>query len=350
MSGFAVEIRCVKEVEKHPNADRLDVVKLENLEYTLVGQRSAYIPGDHVVYFPIDSQMPERLQEHIGIDLGSKNRVKTKKLRGIYSQGLIIPLETALSYLGGADLSDLFGVVKYEPPATLNTSGGLMPLIDVLSKYDIENAEQYPRIIKKILWEQPVLITEKLEGSNWAATINPDSEIVVSQRNYSINSEFANEHLWYKTFYNLGLDTKLKNMQSEVFPHQHVTLRGEIVGPGIQSNYYMLKDNHIYVFDILTDSGYVNADKFIELCERFDIDMVPIVNTGKESACAFDKLFEYMFDDMEMADIAHGPSKLNSDRKREGLVIRPVEEMWDAEIGRVIIKQKDRYYLDRIYS
>lgn len=347
MSQFAVEFRRVRNVEDHPNADRLDVIKLEDLEYTLVGQKETYAPGDYVVYFPIDSQMPERLQEHIGIDLGSKNRVKTKKLRGIYSQGLIIPLDTACEYLGHADLSDLFGVVKYEPPATLNTSGGLMPLVTGVSKYDIENSERYPRIIREVLWDEPVLITEKLEGSNWSATIDLDGNIVVSQRNYSINPDFAEEHLWYQAFYKLSLDEKLRNLQKDRFPNQYVTLRGEIIGPGIQGNYYMLKHNLIYMFDILTSNGYVNADLFLELCKQFDIDTVPVFNTGKEGNCTFNKMFEYIPDGTEMADLAHGPSRLNNEKLREGLVIRPMKEMWDEEIGRVIIKQKNREYLDK---
>lgn len=101
MSTLAATIERVKNVRKHPNADRLMLVDV--LGWTIVTQAAGELKeGDLVVYFPIDSVLPPELEARIfGPDSKiklDKGRVKTIKIRGEYSQGLIVPWSKAQTW------------------------------------------------------------------------------------------------------------------------------------------------------------------------------------------------------------------------------------------------------------
>ena len=84
----------IDKVEKHPNADKLDVVTVSG--YTVISQKDTLKVGDLVFFIREDSQInvnKEKFPWHAGIEtyLGKRGRVKTIKLRGIFSPGIVIP-------------------------------------------------------------------------------------------------------------------------------------------------------------------------------------------------------------------------------------------------------------------
>lgn len=93
MSTFAVTIRKLSKVWPHPNADRLDLAQVEGCDYQFVIPKGQYQVGDEVVYFPIDSILPQDVVAKMGLTgkLAGKdrNRIKTVKLRNFVSQGVI---------------------------------------------------------------------------------------------------------------------------------------------------------------------------------------------------------------------------------------------------------------------
>ena len=89
MSIFKVIIEKIQKIEDHPNADRLDLMFLENIDFQIIGQKGTYKIGDLVVFFPVDSLIPDKLKESMELTyLSGKNsdRVKTVKLRNQFSQ------------------------------------------------------------------------------------------------------------------------------------------------------------------------------------------------------------------------------------------------------------------------
>ncbi len=98
-------------------ADNIEVVTV--LGWKCVVKKGEFKLDDWVIYVEIDSIMPEKPEYEFLRD--RKFRVKTIKLRGQVSQGLVLPL----SLLGdgikwfnlGDDVTDKLGIVKYLTPS-----------------------------------------------------------------------------------------------------------------------------------------------------------------------------------------------------------------------------------------
>ena len=174
MSFFNVTIEEIHNLRKHPNADRLDLANLAGKDFQFVMGKDQYKNGDKVLYFPIDSLIPDKIQEKLGIQgmLSGrhKDRVKTIRLRGEISQGVVGPI-SIISDLkddpSPEEITEFLGVIKYVPPVVPCKFGQVVGLPMGLSKYDIESAQNFQHVIE-FLVDQLVHISEKLEGQNFA--------------------------------------------------------------------------------------------------------------------------------------------------------------------------------------
>jgi RNA ligase (TIGR02306 family) len=101
MSEFHVVVTKLDKIERHPNADTLELSTV--CGYPVIFKENQYSPGDKVVYVPTDSLVPvdnplfSFLVELDAFDKPKnvregKVRVKAKKLRGVYSIGLVVPI------------------------------------------------------------------------------------------------------------------------------------------------------------------------------------------------------------------------------------------------------------------
>jgi len=362
MSKFGVTVERLAKIEPHENADRLEMASLEGRDYSFVVGKGQFQEGDKVIYFPIDSLLPMPIVEALGlvgmlahgdIPLDDsprlQNRVKTVKLRGNLSQGIVSSSDDLAKIFPnidfealqiGDDLTEQFGVTKYEPPIVPSRYGNLSRLPDMVSVYDIESAQNYADIVQDYLMDAPVYITEKVEGSNWWATIDARCNIRVGQRNYEIIDVVDYQHDWYKVLKIQNLEDKLQQLWEELSRTednvQLVTLRGEMIGPGIQANYYKLQNYKMLAFDIQVNGKAINADEFIRLTEKFEIETVPTL--------AINVTLRDWLNGRTIKEAANGESTLRQ-TKREGIVIKPVTEQTDLRLGRVFIKQHSLAYL-----
>ena len=353
MSIFAVTVERIAEVREHTNADRLEMARLASMSYQFVIAKGSYKPGDLVVYFPIDSILPQAVVTAIGLDgklSGSeKNRVKTVRLRGEISQGVVASPEVLIpgwnanvGFHEGQDITELLGVTKYEPPIIPSQAGNLVPLPDMVSVYDIEGAERFGEQVEQYLLDAPVMITEKLEGSHFAASFYADGKIAVSQRRFRIEPVEGAEHDWHKAARTSGLLDKLPRLKAEVERRlgrafQVVTVRGEMIGPGIQGNYYKLPAQALRVFEIEANGTPLEANIYLNLIDEFEIDAVPLL--------ASNVILRDWLVGQNLAQASNGKSILNPSAIREGIVVRPMNEVRSELLGRVIIKQRSPEYL-----
>jgi tRNA-binding EMAP/Myf-like protein len=183
MSTLKVPVVKIKTVEKHPNADRLDLVTLDGMSWVVVTGREdpetpKYKPGDVCIYLPEDSVLPRKLEEFLfpegsKINL-KKSRIRIEKIRKCYSQGMVIDFSPELLDLYpeirkakiGEDLIKTLGITKFEPPAESlpshmrgKTKKSPNPLF---RKYtDIENIKNFDRIFQD---GELVYCSEKLHG------------------------------------------------------------------------------------------------------------------------------------------------------------------------------------------
>jgi RNA ligase (TIGR02306 family) len=345
LSIFAVTVERLHEVWPHPNADRLELGRLASMSYQFVLAKGAYKPGDAVVYFPIDSVLPEALVGRLGLTGklagAEKNRVKTVRLRGEISQGVVASLDIlppdGPAPAPGDDVTARLGVTKYEPPPILGEGGELIPLPPLVSVYDIEGAERFQALVEAYLLDAPVTITEKLEGSHFAASLDRSGEVSVCQRRFRIRPVPGVEHTWHALAKGSGVLAALPAMARELGDPSTLTLRGEVIGPGVQGNHYRLPARRLVAFEIEADGAAVDAPTFFGLCERLGVEHAPVLARGPT--------LRAWLDGRTIAAASNGRSALNPEVAREGVVVRPLREARDASFGRVILKQRSPEYL-----
>jgi RNA ligase (TIGR02306 family) len=349
MSTFSVSIERIAAIWEHPNADRLELARLASMSYQFVIGKGAYKVGDLVVYFPVDSLLPEQIVNVAGLTgklAGpDKNRVKTIRLRGVISQGIVIlpgevisEWDNGQNFHEGQDVTELLGVTKYEPPLLVGQEGALGRMPPLVSIYDIEGAERFVAETDRYFMDKSVLITEKLEGSHFSVSLYANNDMIVCRRRYSVTAD----HAWYKVAERDGVLAKLPDLKQAIDDGlgritEVVTVRGEIVGPGIQANHYKLPQITLFVFEIEADGEPVNIQTYLALVEKFEIAHAPVL--------AANETLRQWLAGRSLAEASNGQSMLNPAAPREGIVIRPAEELRDERLGRVIIKQRSPEYL-----
>jgi RNA ligase (TIGR02306 family) len=114
--------------------------------------------------------------------------------------------------------------------------------------------------------------------------------------------------------------------------HQRAVLYGEVFGPGIQAYQYGQRAMSFRAFDLMVDDRYLDYDAFLALCGEHGVAVAPEIYRGPFSLAAIRKVSE-------------GDSKVGGKEGREGVVVKPVRERYDPEIGRVILKYIGDSYL-----
>lgn len=337
MSTHAVTIETVGKLEPIIGADKIEKATLDGMDYSFVVKKGVFNIGDKGVYFPVDSVFPQELLEKIGmagkLSGKQKNRLKTVKLRGCYSQGLLIPMSELGVSESDSDknLTELFGITKYEPETVGNLNcKGYLP--EFLNKYDIESAQRYTRALEQY---DEVMITEKVEGQNLCAGKKEDDSNFVCSRSFELklepdeNGESNAYHVNAKK--NALYDKALKI--KEKLGCKNLTIYGESCGPKIQGDYYQFGELKFFCFDIKADYEFVKPLVWKELCEEFDIPTVPVLFVGKLSDFLSGKT---------VVEASNGKSVLNKEKLREGIVIKQLEPKSGIER---LLKTRDPIYL-----
>lgn len=243
----------IEKVEKHPNADKLDIVTVSG--YTVVSQRDTLKIGDLVFFIREDSQIlidEQKFPWHTGIKtyLGKSCRVKTIKLRGIYSSGIVIPILKVLNLQGlnivnldsinkkledETYLKENYGIQHYVPPA-LGTSFGQLQMVGSIPfgipKTDEENVQNLRK--EDIPFGEEVLITRKLDGTSCTIIFDNVGKYHVCGRNYEYKLDTDNIYV-NNTKEVIEIVQKIKHYEM-LKENEHLVIQGEIAGKGIQSN------------------------------------------------------------------------------------------------------------------
>ena len=335
MSNFSVNIFTIK-IEPHPDPETTALECARIGDYKIVVRKGAHKDGDKVAYIPQDSILPEDLIKELGLEgrlAGAKqNRVKAIKLRGQLSQGLVYPMPDKEI---GADVTDELGITKYEPPIPASMEGVVVAATGKTIKYDISSLKRYPDIFKD---GQEVVMTEKIHGS-WTCLGLYEGEPIVTSKGMSSKGlvlvEEGNEGNLYWQQYAIYKDS-LEELASRLKTDTFYVL-GETYGPGVQDMHYDLKKRQFRVFDIYVgkpgEGSYLNYADLTEAIKDL-FEAVPVVYTG-----AYSKDLAYEYANADKSVIANSIT--------EGIVIKPVEEQYDSEVGRVILKVKSDAYETR---
>ncbi len=295
--------------------------------WTCVVKKDEYTAGDLAVYCEIDSWIPHEVAPflsrgnfpHVYNEVKGE-RLRTVKLRGQLSQGLLLPIATVenLIYIDGTrfqveegdDVSEALGIVKYEAPIPASLAGevkGMFP--SRIPKTDQERIQNLSTELEewkaeKLTWE----VTEKLDGSSMTVYII-DGEVGVCSRNLDLKPNKDNS-LW-ATAYKNEIDVKLIQSLS------NLAIQGELVGNGIQGNIYKMRDQEFYVYDIYDiDAGrYFTPAERVAYCKVWDIKHVPVFKTD------FMLTTETVADLLQMAEAKSVMGDI-SGPEREGVVYK----------------------------
>jgi RNA ligase (TIGR02306 family) len=231
----------------------------------------------------------------------------------------VITPSDMIELIVGNDLTEVLGIVKYEPPIPAELSGkvkGLFPsFIRKTDEERIQNlADEYDEMKKHSYY-----VTEKLDGSS-ATFYFKNGEFGVCSRNLELLETEGNT--FWKVARELDLENKLREYGI------NLSVQGELIGEGIQGNPYKIKGQTVRFFNLfdIDLQVYHSLPVFKETMKVLGLETVPVLETHFHLPETIDEL-------LKMAD---SKSVLNSNFDREGVVIRSL----DRKISFKVISNK----------
>ena len=315
-------IRKIASIRPIPGADAIECVTVDGWE--VVTKKGEFSVGELVVYLEIDSWVPTELASFLSKGKEPREfngvkgeRLKTIKLRGQLSQGLILPItlelqtefshtffnfEDARELQVGDDVTEQLGIQKWERPMPAQLAGlakGNFP--SFIPKTDQERIQNIKHVLEDR--QEKYEVTIKLDGSSFTA-YHRDGVFGVCSRNLELKPSESNAFWQVATKY--LLEITLPTMGN-------YAIQGELIGPGIQGNQEKLQELDLYVFDVfdIDAQTYLSAVDRYEFVDALDLKHVPVVHVSINAPESLD----------EVLKMAEGPS-LNPNANREGLVFK----------------------------
>jgi RNA ligase (TIGR02306 family) len=320
-------IRRIDELKPIDGADAIECAVIGG--WSVVVKKGEFTVGELAIYFEIDSWIPVELAPFLSkgkeprvFEGVAGERLKTIKLRGQLSQGLLLPYGIlpfdSHGVLGeGDDVTELLNIKKWEKPMNAQLAGlckGNFPTL--IPKTDQERAQN---LVKEIVAanERNVKfeITEKLEGSSMTV-YRIHGEFGVCSRNMDLKETEGN------AFWQVAREDAINEKMIAVDEHWDFAIQGELIGPGIQGNIYKLSKPEFRVFDVYNiQSGcYLDPLARRELIERMGLKHVPVLAAQAE---LYDTLG--ITDMPQLLKFAEGTSVMGDiNTEREGLVFKEV--------------------------
>ena len=348
-------INGVKPIE---GADNIELVVVNG--WSAITKKGEYKENDSVIVAITDAVIPKELSDDMGVTgyLRKGQRVRTVKLRGVYSECLIIPMKylkgKGSKNIPGTDLMSVLNIQKYEPPVktiALEVGGRKVryhqnPNFHIYYKFP--NQKNVPDMFNE---EDEVVITRKLHGTNTRYGIVRKKKLSFLDR---IKKFFGNE--WVGFEYVMGSHNVEKGSDSQGFYDTNVwesvakeynireklweyvkttydpknleggfIIYGEIYGAGIQKNYdYGLKDIKFAGFDVEVDGTY---ESYIRETAHFYCLGLPQVELLYQGNWSKEEQDKYVFNNnIEGTKVPHEGIVVKSvtgDRKKVSKVINP---------------------------
>lgn len=307
--------------EKHPNADALSIVRIGGFQVVINTLQWQGI--DKGIYILPDSIVDTSRSEFAFLNKGrEKERIKCVRLRGEFSQGLLIPAPADAQL--GDDYWDNLGLDWYEPELHLLTTGNFAAapaLWGGLSKYDVDNGRQLA-VQRWFTPGEPVYVTAKLNGANCSFVYSDGAMHVRSRSGFRAEDD----NMFWQA---------LKNTPSvEAFckANPDVLVYGEAYG-NVKGYKYDCQNGQVKfrVFDIMrADRTYLDYYDLTGACVQYAMPQVPLIGTMN-------------FDINTLIALAEAPCPLGN-KIPEGIVVKPLVDR-RAGNNRVMMKIVSNQYL-----
>jgi len=340
-------IQVISDITPILGADMIETASVLGWS-VVIAKKDKFKVGDKVVYCEIDSILPDRPEFEFLRE--RKFRVRTIKLKKQVSQGICFPLSVLPkgNYNEGDDVTDVLGVVKYDPQAEVEKrlsdermlvhknridkflkrytwyrsfiKPSRLPFPSFIKKTDEDRIQLFPWICTKHV-DTVFEVSEKVDGQSatyfliknpvsWQRWFKPYLFGVCS-RNFQLLK--ADNSSYWDIANRLNIKESLSGLMRFIGRKggcDRIILQGEIIGPKIQGNKYRRTSNEFYAFNLFFDDEQCDNRLLFENMEAMDLKTVPLLNDMKLAPTIKENL-----------ELANGKSRL-SDTLREGLVLR----------------------------
>lgn len=338
-------------------ADNIELAGI--LGWQCIVKKNEFRVGDLAIYVEIDSIMPS--DNPYFAFLESKHyKIKTMKMKGVISQGIIFPLSILhrkKTYTIGDDVTDVLKIKKIEDDVPNQQIKDVITLIKQQHKKLFKNKyflwgmkfKLFRKVIYKLLmpkknpkhfpaWiektdeirlqniplvleaykDEPMVVTEKIDGTSTSFGLKKINkrkyDFAVCSRN--VRQIDLNQKCYYNDniYQQIANKYNIKNTLIKILQKYNATtvvLQGETIGESIQKNKYRLKGIDFYAFNLVIDGNKIDSTIGISIMQDYNIKWVPIIARNFRLLPTVDEMIVY----------ADGKSAL-SDTLREGVVIR----------------------------
>jgi len=334
----------IDEITPIPESDNLELARITG--WRCVVQKGEFKVGDTALYFEIDSALnphddrfaflKERCYKKF-LD-ASKNlfdeciRIRTIKLRGQLSQGLLIPVKDFCEVRNkkiGESCADVLCVRHYDEvaeravrettPFIAPNQKGLFPAW-AGPKTDEERVQNLTDQDLDEHWDDELEVTEKIDGTSmtvaYSAVNRPDDPVAVCSRNFELKDMPS---AYWDMVHELNLDVKLKEWCET--HGTEITIQGELNGQGIQNNRDCKPGRSFDVFRIwnITEGRWIPPSERYVIVKELGLNHVPVLETRRISS----------FDDgsrdfvkVRDAILSYAEGKTANGNEREGIVLK----------------------------
>jgi RNA ligase (TIGR02306 family) len=318
-------IRKIAAIEPIEGADAIEVAVVDG--WKVVVKKGEFAVDSLALYLEIDSWVPTELAPFLSKGKAPREfegvkgeRLRTVKLRGQISQGLLLPI-SLIESMGpsndvgfscevrieeGFDMTEALGIIKWERPMNAQLAGmarGNFPAI--VPKTDQERIQNLTRSFEQYKLDS-WSITEKLDGSSCTFYLDDEDVFHVCSRNLDLKEDEAN------SFWKVARKFNIEDIMRRNFM-KGMAIQGEMIGEGIQGNQYKVQlDFYVYDMYNVHTGQYILPVQLKAACEKLGLKHVPILSEIAEiSGATIQSLLQY----------AEGKSLLNGSN-REGVVFK----------------------------
>lgn len=320
------QIVKILSLEPIPDADRIERARV--LGWDCVVQKGLHRVGDTVVFVFPDTNVPKKFLDKT-YEGDETVRLRTVKMRGQFSAGLILPfsvLPKNIDFIEGDDVSSWLGITKWEAPIPAQLAGmadGVFPTF-LVSKTDEDNYRSNPEALQELVSSpafegQHLVATQKIDGSSGTFILDHEDKFIVCSRNLMIKKDEKN------VFWRIAEQFKIEEILRK--SGRHLAIQGEVYGEGIQKNPVGIKGISFAVFLIkdLDTGNWLSWDETVEFCKSVGLEHVPEV---------YRILSVHQFSAEMLQDLADKSVYVPSNKPCEGLVLRTVNPVPSAVLGK----------------
>lgn len=156
----------------------------------------------------------------------------------------------------------------------------------IASKTDVERIQNMIWVLQN---KNPFVATEKVDGSSMSVMaeygkFNKINKYVCSRNVVFENPEqdcYYDTNIYFEAYEKYHLGEKIEQMLKDLnLPN--IAIQMEVYGDGVQKRNYSMSNGErkIAVFHILSNNVKMPMEKVVELCEKYDLPHVPIIDNN----------------------------------------------------------------------